>query len=294
MRELSRRDFLAATGGLVTTGVGASLLGSALVTEAAAAATGRAAPGGGNTELSFLMLSSDLYASPEPQRLIFSIAKGPRFAATKPARIALAPPGTQEGTVLDTVLHREGLPKGRGIYSVDVVLPESGVWEGVVLTRGERVGVVVEVKATADAPVVGTAAPRVASPTRAERLGTKPLCTRRPRCPLHDVSLDRVIGAGRPVAVMFATPALCQSQYCGPVLDQLLEVRDEYRDRIELVHVEIYRSNRGVERVPTVDDWGLPSEPWLFGIDATGTITARLDGAMATDEIDALLGRLAG
>ena len=33
-----------------------------------------------------------------------------------------------------------------------------------------------------------------------------------------------MIGSGKPVAVMFATPARCQSLYCGPVLDELLDV----------------------------------------------------------------------
>ena len=47
------------------------------------------------------------------------------------------------------------------------------------------------------------------------------------------------------LAAMFATPALCQSQYCGPVLDELLALRDAYADKLTMAHVEIYTSNRG-------------------------------------------------
>ena len=37
---------------------------------------------------------------------------------------------------------------------------------------------------------------------------------------------------GKPVIAMFATPARCQSRYCGPVLDQLIELAPAYGDRI--------------------------------------------------------------
>lgn len=279
-QEMSRRAFLAGSGSVI----------------AAATFAGWGAAGAATTArpkaLSPLVLSSDLYATPEPQRLAFAIAKGARFASGAPARVALAPPGSKKGTVYDTTLHRAGLPKGRGVYVAEVVLEEPGAWNALALTQGRRVPFAIEVKPAAEAPVVGVAAPRAASPTQADTLGVKPICTRVPRCPLHDVSLTDVIGAGAPVAVMFATPALCQSQYCGPVLDELLDLRGAYAGAVRFVHVEIYRSNRGAELAPTVEAWGLPSEPWLYTIDATGTIVGRIDGAFGRDEIRAQLDAL--
>ena len=106
-----------------------------------------------------------------------------------------------------------------------------------------------------------------------------------PPCPLHAQSLSDVIGAGKPVAVMFATPALCQTATCGPVLNQLLSLRKAYADRVTFVHVEIYRSNKGATVAPTVAAWNLPGEPWLFTIDGRGTVRGRLDGAFGRDEI---------
>ena len=69
-----------------------------------------------------------------------------------------------------------------------------------------------------------------------------PICTPQAECPLHTVSLSDVIGAGKPVAVLFATPALCTSAYCGPVLDEMLDVMGPYQDRVTFVHVDIYKS----------------------------------------------------
>ena len=92
---------------------------------------------------------------------------------------------------------------------------------------------------------------------------------------------------------MFATPALCASMYCGPVLDELLDVREPFGDAMAFVHVEIYESNRGAVRAPTVAAWKLPSEPWLYTVDGAGTIVGRLDGAFGRDEIEAQLEELA-
>jgi hypothetical protein len=277
-RPITRRSFLLAGGAGVALALATGL-------EPAAAA-------GNAKKLTPLVLASDVYASPQPQRFVFALAKGPKFASGAPAKIAFAPPEGNQGTVLDTALYTDGLPRGRGIYVTETVFPVSGYWKAVILSEGKRVPFSVQVKAQAEAPVVGAAAPTVPSPTPTVPLGVKPICTREPPCPLHAVSLADVIGQGRPVAAMFATPALCQSQYCGPVLDELLDVMAPYQDRVTFVHVEIYDSTRGAQRSPTVEAWGLPSEPWLFAIDGAGTILTRLDGAIAKDEIVPALQRL--
>ena len=226
--HLSRRAFLAGAGGAVAAAAIARPLG---------ALPAKRAP------LSPLVLSSDLHASAEPQRLAFAIAKGSTFSSLAPAQVALAPPGSTEGVVLDTTLHKAGLPKGRGVYVSEPVFDVPGVWSAIALTRGRRVKFAVQVKEVAEAPAVGSAAPLVPSPTKAEPLGVRPICTRVPKCPLHTTSLGELAGTGRPIAVLFATPALCQSAYCGPVLDELLDLTRDYVDRIDFVHVEIYRSN---------------------------------------------------
>lgn len=280
---ISRRAFLAGSAALAAGLASFTVLDLDAI--AAAATKKKLAP---------LVLASDLYASPNPQRFVFAIAKGSKYSSGKPAQVAFVSPGTSSGSVdlLDTRLHKDGLPKGRGIYVVDAVLPTAGVWNAAVVTEGKRVPFAIQVKAKPEAPVAGQAASRAASPTTANTLGVNPICTRAPVCSLHSVSLADVIGSGKPVVVMFATPALCQSQYCGPVLEEMLDVMGPYADRVQFVHVEIYSSNRGAERAPTVAAWDLPSEPWLYTIDGNGTIVERLDGAIAKAEIAAALDRL--
>ncbi|MCJ7439624.1 MAG: hypothetical protein MUP97_17950, partial [Acidimicrobiia bacterium] len=59
-------------------------------------------------------------------------------------------------------------------------------------------------------------------------------------------------------------------------------------------HVDIYRSSTGAELSPTVEAWGLESEPWLYTVDGAGTIVGRLDGAFGGNEMTARLDALVG
>jgi hypothetical protein len=278
---LSRRAFLAATGGVV--------LGAATGMHAQAAFA--------DERLEWGLLTIDPYASPNPQRLGFALETSKRrFASGPKAEIAFAfgARAKPRAPYKRATLHAKGLPKKRGIYTVEAVLPQPGVWQATVNVAGQRITHAFQVQDRPQSPAPGTAAPRVPSPTVADAMGVDPICTRNPPCPLHQQSLSEVIGGGKPVAVMFATPALCETRYCGPVLDDLLTLVGQFQDRITFVHVEIYTSLDGRTTLPAVEAWGLPGEPWLFGVDATGTVVSRLDGAFGHDEQQQLLERLVG
>ena len=289
MQALSRRSFLVTTG---------TLLAAAACSNGASDsdATDPTAGGSGDRDgLSAGKVSIEPYVSTEPQRLAYVVFReNGDFAAGPRMQVALKGPGDETfGAPVDATLHSEGLPAERGVYVIDAPLPGSGIWESKLTIAGNELAVPFEVTATPLVVTPGGAAPRAASPTTADTLGVDPICTQDPPCPLHTVSLDRVIGTGKPVAVMFATPARCQTMYCGPVLTELLDVMGPYQDRVQVVHVEIYKDQTSEALVPTVEAWALPGEPWLFGIDGAGTIVGRLDGAFGTDEVKDLLGRLA-
>jgi hypothetical protein len=39
--------------------------------------------------------------------------------------------------------------------------------------------------------------------------------------------------------------------------------------------------------VPSVAEWGLPAEPWVFVMDSTGVVTGSFEGAATDDELKA-------
>ena len=67
--------------------------------------------------------------------------------------------------------------------------------------------------------------------------------------------------------LIFATPRLCQSRVCGPVVDVAEQLKADYGDEAEFIHMEIFHDNdinKGLRPQPAA--WRLPSEPWAFTI----------------------------
>lgn len=301
---LSRRSFLAFTGGavlLVACGSGDDSEVSTSGEQGDPSSDGPAADDLVFTEVSAGVVSSDPYVSNDPQRFAFAVLAKEGFASGKPARVALAPPGTSTidpSALVPATLRADGLPERRGVYTVDWVFDQPGNWVGVIEYDGESSTFLIPgssgegVREEPLAPAPGMPAIVTPSATLDDPLGVDPICTLDPPCPLHEKSLADVIGAGKPVAVQFSTPARCQTQYCGPVLDTLVDIVPDFESEIEFVHVEIFPDLSGNEAVDAVRAWGLPTEPWMFGIDAEGTVVSRLDGAFDRSEMREMLEEL--
>ncbi len=55
---------------------------------------------------------------------------------------------------------------------------------------------------------------------------------------MHDVDFADALGK-EPIVLLFATPALCQSRVCGPVVDVAEQVKRERPDDAAFIHLEI-------------------------------------------------------
>ena len=57
---------------------------------------------------------------------------------------------------------------------------------------------------------------------------------------------------------------------------------------MRFIHAEIYKDNNPEQGVAQwVSEWGLVSEPWVFVVDANGNVTAKYEGAVTADELEA-------
>jgi hypothetical protein len=179
----------------------------------------------------------------------------------------------------------------QAVYHVDVPLARPGRWYVLVVTRaasGRLLGAsaVVDVARTSPIPGVGQLAPRIDTPTLASAGGdVRRIDTRVPPDDMHKISLRDVLGR-RPVVLLFATPALCQSRVCGPVTDIAAQLETVYGDRMAFIHNEVYVENDASKGLrPQLKAFGLTTEPWLFTIDRHGRIAARLEGAFGIAEL---------
>jgi hypothetical protein len=181
-----------------------------------------------------------------------------------------------------------------GFYATQVNLPAPGNWLAVALldVNGQRAAgqgaIPVSPRVVAQ---VGTKARGGATPVATSKAAAARICTREPPCPMHYISLDQAMRSGKPTVLSFATPLLCSSRMCGPVVDeQMVAFQKIGKGRANFVHVEIYPQRDTNKPAPLFTAWGFQSEPWLLVIDRTGVIRARLgEGPVVAAEIDGAL-----
>ena len=120
------------------------------------------------------------------------------------------------------------------------------------------------------------------------------LDTRRPFAKdLLDTDLADVLGK-QPVVITFATPLLCASRVCGPVVDIVEQVKATAPKGVAFIHQEIYKDNKVDNGVRSqVAAWRLASEPWTFVIDRGGKVTARFEGAFSAGELQRAVDKVA-
>jgi hypothetical protein len=182
----------------------------------------------------------------------------------------------------------------RSVYVAEVPFPSSGGYAvAAVAELGQKLvatpPINVMVREESDVPAVGERAIRVHTPTR-DSVGAniESIETRIPPDSMHEVDLADALDDRRPVTLLFSTPALCQTRVCGPVTDVAEQVKSEYGDRADFIHMEVYTENKLEKGLrPQVRAWGLRTEPFAFTINSRGVVAARLEGAFSEGELRA-------
>ena len=223
----------------------------------------------------FVYGKSAIYVAPTPS----DPAEGPFPAPADP--LVIEPPFRSRTAALES-------DSIAAIYAAQVKLARPGRYAvlGVTKTGAGLVGGGVGIKVTRSSsiPEVGERPPRVATETVASAGGDiESIETRIPPDDMHEENFADVLGK-KPVVLLFATPALCQTRVCGPVTDIAAQLQKEYGDRATFIHQEVYVDNKVEKglREP-LRQFGLRTEPWLFTFDSTGRVAARLEGSFGTE-----------
>jgi hypothetical protein len=185
------------------------------------------------------------------------------------------------------------------VYVSDLDFDRKGEWRIVALIKTgdtyEASRVPSAVVNSDPIPQVGQKAPLMHTLTADDVGGdVSQIDTRVPHDDMHNDDLADVLGR-KPVVLLFATPALCQSRVCGPVVDEAEQVKSQYGDRVAFIHQEIYNDNdlnKGLR--PQVKDYALQTEPWLFVIDKQGKVSTRIEGAFSVPELQKAVEKVAG
>ena len=277
------------------------LLGAGALVLGACAGSDPTSPAENSTSLQALFSSNQAVAAGREERLPIGLLGNGTSIQNGPSELVFeVRDGT--GATIDTVTVAAYGSNPRLYYPVRTTLPEPGIYE--LVTEIDGAEVVQFVQAFDPAGVLGLGAgdtmPSIASPTEARDLGVERICTRFEWCGFHETDLATVVGSGQKLAVLVATPAFCQSFWCGPILEDLIDAVPGHPDILP-IHVEVYANtdtvngniaDPAIELAPTVLDLGLDFEPSLYLVQGDGTILDRYDHTLAADELTEALTRL--
>ena len=139
----------------------------------------------------------------------------------------------------------------RGMYVVNVDLPEAGTWGAEFTTTatdaagvetGEQSRMTFAVLDAPTAVAVGQKAPASKTPTAADvggdvsKISTDP----KPDPAFYQTSVADALAAHKPFMLVFATPKFCTSQQCGPTLD-LSSRSPRHNPDVTFINVEPYQ-----------------------------------------------------
>jgi len=207
-----------------------------------------------------------------------------------------------------TGIFRWLIPDAKAIYTSYADFARAGVW-GIEVTAHESgepdrsARVTFSVRESTATPAVGADAPPSDTLTATDPATLIAISTDEDPDPrLYTLSVKDAIAAGKPFVLVFATPLFCTSATCGPALELVKEVMPDYIEQVNFIHVEPYLLQLTDGRPqPELDvtghpqavratvEWGLPSEPYVFVVDADGKVAAKFEGMAYPDELTASL-----
>ncbi len=269
----------------------------------------------GGPEYSALVVSSDLAKG--ANRFVFALVNRdnePIDAREAQVVAQYTPPGAAEPEPRPIVT-TQFLPwppegSGRGVFVTNITFDvagdatrdHAGLWElKITATAGDgrevAASTAVRVAERSATPELGEPAPRSVTPTAGDVSDLAHISSAPDPDPeLYQLSLHEALDSGKPLMVLFSTPAFCISATCGPQLDILGRLRERYADRANFIHVEVIQDphllegNRAAaQHVPAVAEWGLPTEPWTFVVDKEGRISAKFEQFTPEQTLEAAL-----
>jgi hypothetical protein len=226
-----------------------------------------------------------------------SRVSGPYVARSED--LTVAPPYQSETVAKDP-------DAAKSLYVSRLPFPKPGTYAvmGVAKLDGRLVAtdpIGAQVLSADPVPNVGDRAPVIQTPTVKSVNGdVASIDTRTPPDDMHSANFADIAGK-KPAIIVFATPALCQSRVCGPVVDIAEELKNQAKGQADFIHMEIYNDNtikpgclegkrpQNECLRPQVLAYHLQTEPWAFAIDRHGRIAARLEGAYSKAELQSAM-----
>ena len=179
-------------------------------------------------------------------------------------------------------------------------LPHAGYWGlGAIVTLADgsqmQAQFTIQTLDKPNAPQIGDTPPASHNRTLATEPNITKLSSDNPAEPgLYQMTVAQALQTGKPTVVTFATPAYCTSRLCAPVVNSVKTVFHDLKDKVNFIHIEVYKTFNPLVYADEMAEWHLQGEPWTFVIDAKGKVTANLGGPLSPRELKEALQLLLG
>ena len=263
----------------------------------------------GGPDFAAVVVNTDLAVGRE--RIAFGVVRrdGPPLEAeSATVRTYYLPPDSDAREERESLTAEyEPWPFLGGVFVIHPNLETAGHWElETVFTSRDGLEVSAKsaflVRETSATPAIGAAAPSSVTARTLDVPDLSHITTDPDPDPgLYALSLHEALADGKPLAVLFATPAYCVTATCGPLVEDLSRLREQFGEQANFVHVEVYRDPHLIQAggrpgkddvVDAVKEWGLPTEPWTFVIDSNGVVHAKFESYVPPETIGASLREL--
>ena len=186
----------------------------------------------------------------------------------------------------------------RGLYSTNLTFDRPGEWAIQATVLGDdvipkRARLYFEVPELSKAPAIGDTAIRSVNRTESDVESLSQLTTGSMHDPdLYELTIEEAVESGRPTVIVMASPAFCTNAVCGPQVEVLRDLKNEYPDSANFIHIDLYDNPEEIQGdldraviSPVVREWNLPSTEWSFVVDSEGKIAGRFEGFCTLEEL---------
>ena len=187
--------------------------------------------------------------------------------------------------------------KDKGLYVTQGQFDQAGTWglEVSGTANGAAFGparAAFMVKPKPETPAIGAPAPRSKNLTRYDVDDIKKIDSGLKPNDMHELSIADAIEQKKPLLIVFGSPGFCPTQTCAPEVEEVQKLKAKVGDKANFIHVEIWKDPLKREPYPTVTEWGLPTDPWVFLVDRNGMVADKFEGPAPLPELEAALAKL--
>ena len=254
-----------------------------------------------NTDNNLIVISTDLNIG--ENRFVFAIIDNDQNPISIPNIKINLTNSNQTTTAYNARF--EKWPSGKtGVYVSHPYFDISGTWniKTTISPNNITLNTNFIVATESKTPTIGEPAPKSTNKTRFSHPNLSEITSDiEPNLDLYTFTIKESVENSNPILLTFSTPGFCQTATCGPQVKIISDLSAKYKNDLNFIHVEIYDNPHELalhfakRRIaPTVNEWGIFTEPFTFLIDKNGIVSAKYEGFATYSEIESDLTKIIG